>query len=150
MWNADHRLKESAIQSASLPCALLGWGGICQVKTVASIFWGAWNTDKENQLCRMRADLDHNSCDTLLRLSWDSKRHREFANLLLVLDIIIMFLRRLLAFNCKGKKMKWEMKTSLRKFTDIIFSHNIAVFYKSVLSSCFSVWPPPLYLYCIS
>lgn len=38
MWNADHRLKESTIQSASLPCALLGWEGICQVKTVASIF----------------------------------------------------------------------------------------------------------------
>lgn len=76
MRNADHRLKESTIQSASLPCALSGRGGICQVKTVANVFWGAWNTDKENQVWRMRADLDRNNCDTLLRLHAIQKKHK--------------------------------------------------------------------------
>lgn len=80
MWNADHRLEESTIQSVSLPCALSGQGGICQVETVANVFWGAWNTDKENQVWRMRADLDHSNYDT-----WDcmlakrSMRFHEFA-----------------------------------------------------------------------
>lgn len=50
MRNADHRLEESTIQTASLPCALLGEGDIRQVKTAASVFWGAWNTDKQNQV----------------------------------------------------------------------------------------------------
>lgn len=50
MQNTDHRLKESTIQTASIPCALLGEGGIRQVKTAASVLWGAWNTDKENQV----------------------------------------------------------------------------------------------------
>lgn len=69
MWNADHRSEESTIQSACLPCAPLGWEGICQVKTAANIFRGAWNTDKENQVWRMRADLDRsNSAETLLRV----------------------------------------------------------------------------------
>lgn len=38
MWNADHRLEQSTIQCASRPCALLGRGGIYQVKSAASFF----------------------------------------------------------------------------------------------------------------
>lgn len=72
MWNADHRSEESTIQSACLPCAPLGWESICQVKTAANIFRGAWNTDKENQVWRMRADLDHSNSAALPRLCWDS------------------------------------------------------------------------------
>lgn len=93
MWNADHRLEESTIQSVSLPCALSGLGGICQVKTVANVFWGAWNTDKENQVWRMRADLDHNNCDTLLLF-------------LLVLDIMRMILRSI--FKVEKCSEEWE------------------------------------------
>lgn len=55
--------KNSAIQSACLPRApALGWEGICQVKTAASDFGGAWNTDKESQVLGMRADLDGGNC----------------------------------------------------------------------------------------
>lgn len=57
--NADHRSEESTIQGASLPGACLGRRGFCQVEGVASVFCGAWNTDKENQVWRVTADLDH-------------------------------------------------------------------------------------------
>lgn len=57
MWNADHRLEESTIQTASLPCVLSGRGGICQVKTAANVFWGAWNTEKENRSGRCELTL---------------------------------------------------------------------------------------------
>lgn len=65
--NADHRSEESAIQGASLPGARLVWGGICQTEVVANVFCGAWNTDKENQVWWMTADLDRDAGGALLR-----------------------------------------------------------------------------------
>lgn len=59
MRNADRRSEELGYSECVSPsCPRLGWEGICQVKTAANNFGGAWNTDKESQVLRMRADLD--------------------------------------------------------------------------------------------
>jgi len=91
MWNADHGLEESTIQTASHLCALLGVGGIYQVQNVASIFRGAWNTDKENQVWKMRVDLDHSSCVNC-ESKWEPKvvhtvNFKHFLKILTVLSI---------------------------------------------------------------
>lgn len=66
--NADHRSEELGYSECVSPsCPRLGWEGICQVKTAANDFGGAWNTDKESQVLRMRADLDGGNCAALLR-----------------------------------------------------------------------------------
>lgn len=124
MWNADHRLEESTIQSVSLPCALSGRGGICQVKTVANSFWGAWNTDKKNQVWRMRADLDHSNCDILLRLHASQEKHLSFHSFLLALDIM------------KGNASISQMiKTSLRKWIDVTYSHHTSLLYTDLCAT---------------
>lgn len=66
--NADHRSEELGYSECVSPsCPWLGWEGICQVKTAANNFGGAWNTDKESQVLRMRADLDSGNCAALVR-----------------------------------------------------------------------------------
>lgn len=74
--NADRRSEELDYSTCVSPsCPRLGWEGICQVKTAANDFGGAWNTDKESQVLRMRADLDSSNRVALLRVQETQPRH---------------------------------------------------------------------------